>query len=124
MPARGAPRAAAPDLDRPDVCYLTTIGRVSGKSHRIEIWFAHNEGTLYLLSGGGERSDWVRNLRRTPEVTVRLGRRSYPGTGRIVTDPDEDRLARDLVFGKYSPRYSDDLEEWRESALPVAVDLG
>jgi deazaflavin-dependent oxidoreductase (nitroreductase family) len=112
------------DLDLPDVCYLTTIGRVSGKPHRIEIWFAHHEGTLYLLSGGGERSDWVRNLRQEPGVTVRLGRRSYPGTGRIVTDPGEDRLARDLVFGKYSQRYSDDLEEWRESALPVAVDLG
>ena len=37
------------DLDRPDVCHLTTIGRVSGKPHRIEIWFAHHEGTLYLL---------------------------------------------------------------------------
>lgn len=111
------------DLERPDVCYLTTIGRVSGKPHRIEIWFAHHEGTLYLLSGGGEGSDWVRNLRQEPEVTVRLGRRSYSGRGRIVTDPGEDRLARDLVFGKYSQRYSDDLEEWRESALPVAVDL-
>ena len=49
-------------------------------------------------------------------MTVRLGRRSYPGRGRIVTDPAEDRLARDLVFGKYSQRYSDDLEEWRETA--------
>jgi hypothetical protein len=43
-------------------CYLTTTGRVSGRPHQIEIWFAIDGGTLYMLSGGGERSDWVKNL--------------------------------------------------------------
>jgi deazaflavin-dependent oxidoreductase (nitroreductase family) len=57
-------------------CYLTTRGRVSGRPHRIEIWFALDGSTLYLLSGGRERSDWVKNLRATPEVTVELGGRT------------------------------------------------
>src|SRR4029453_4300561 len=56
-------------------CYLTTTGRVSGRPHTIEIWFALQDRTLYVLSGGGDRSDWVRNLLRHPEVSVRLGRR-------------------------------------------------
>jgi len=47
------PGGRSANLDRSDVCYLTTIGRVSGKLHRIEICLAHHEGTLYLLSGGG-----------------------------------------------------------------------
>src|SRR4029453_632468 len=59
-------------------CYLTAAGRVSGRPHTIEIWFAMRGRTLYLLSGGGDRSDWVRNLLRRPEVTVRLGRRDAP----------------------------------------------
>jgi deazaflavin-dependent oxidoreductase (nitroreductase family) len=112
-----------PNLGRPSLCYLTTTGRVSGRPHRIEIWFVHHQGTVYLLSGGGERSDWVRNLKRTSAVTVRIGGHDYPGTARLVTDPGEDRLARDLIFDKYSRRYSDDLEEWREASLPVAIDL-
>ncbi len=33
------------------------------KPHEIEIWFADDDDTLYMLSGGGDRSDWVRNLR-------------------------------------------------------------
>ena len=112
--------------DRP-FCYLTTIGRVSGRPHTVEIWFALDGRTLYLLSGGGDRSDWVRNLRRHPEVTVRLGRRDapqLPGRARPV-DPgsDEDELARRLVTGKYQPTYGGDLSSWRRSALPVAVDL-
>ena len=43
------------DLGALDYCYLTTVGRVSGDAHEIEIWFALNDGILYLLSGGGDR---------------------------------------------------------------------
>src|SRR5690606_11478240 len=42
--------------------YLTTTGRRTGQPHRIEIWFGVDEGRMYLLAGGRERSDWVRNL--------------------------------------------------------------
>jgi deazaflavin-dependent oxidoreductase (nitroreductase family) len=112
--------------DRP-FCYLTTIGRVSGRPHTIEIWFALDGRTLYLLSGGGDRSDWVRNLRRHPEVTVRLGRRDaaeVPGNARVVEPgSDEDDLARRLITAKYQPTYGGDLSSWRRSALPVAVEL-
>jgi deazaflavin-dependent oxidoreductase (nitroreductase family) len=105
------------------VCYLTTTGRVTGRSHTIEIWFALHQDTIYLLAGGGDRADWVRNLRQTPAVTVRLGGSAFSGQGRVVTDPGEDRLARDLVYGKYQPGYGGDLSRWRAAALPVAVDL-
>ena len=108
-------------------CYLTTTGRVSGRPHTIEVWFALQDRTLYLLSGGGDRSDWVRNLLRQPAVTVRLGRRdaaALAGHGRVVEPgSDEDELARRLVAGKYQPGYGGDLSGWRRSALPVAVDL-
>jgi deazaflavin-dependent oxidoreductase (nitroreductase family) len=111
------------DLDRQSVIYLTTVGRVSGNPHTIEIWFAQHGSTLYMLSGGGRRSDWVRNLARTPDVQVRACRVEYAATGRIVTDPTEDRKARDAVHDKYLIRYSGDLTRWRETALPIAVDL-
>ena len=50
--------------------YLTTVGRRTGRPHRIEIWFAAHEGRLYLLSGGRERADWVRNLQANPRVRL------------------------------------------------------
>jgi deazaflavin-dependent oxidoreductase (nitroreductase family) len=104
-------------------CYLTTRGRVTGRPHRIEIWFAVDGDTLYLLSGGRERSDWVKNLRTTPPVTVELGREAFAGRARIVEDPDEDERARTLVHDKYAGSYGGDLTRWRRTALPVAVDL-
>jgi deazaflavin-dependent oxidoreductase (nitroreductase family) len=104
-------------------CYLTTRGRVSGRPHRIEIWFALDGATLYLLSGGRDRSDWVRNLRKTPEVTVELGADVFAGRARIVEDAAEDERARALVHDKYAAGYGGDLTRWRRSALPIAVDL-
>jgi deazaflavin-dependent oxidoreductase (nitroreductase family) len=103
-------------------CYLTTRGRITGRPHRIEIWFALEDSTLYMLSGGRERSDWVRNLKAAPDVTVELGDRTFTGRARVVTDAAEDERARALVHGKYA-KTDDDLSSWRNSALPVAVDL-
>jgi deazaflavin-dependent oxidoreductase (nitroreductase family) len=107
-------------------CYLTTTGRVSGRPHSIEIWFGLNGSTLYMLSGNGprERSDWVRNLMKTPTVRVRIGEREFAGMARVVNGRDEDTLARRLLLEKYEPTYSGDLTEWGRTALPVAVDLG
>ena len=110
-------------LETAAFCYLTTVGRVTGRSHTIEIWFAHAGGTIYMLSGGGDRSDWVRNIDVTSAVTVRVAGTMHSGSGRIVTDETEIDRARHLVFTKYQPGYGDDLTEWRDSSLPVAVDL-
>ena len=104
-------------------CYLTTRGRVTGRPHRIEIWFAIDGEMLYMLSGGGERSDWVKNLRRTPEVTIEVGSGRFAGRARVVADAAEDERARSLVHDRYARSYGGDLSDWRRSALPVAVDL-
>jgi deazaflavin-dependent oxidoreductase (nitroreductase family) len=111
------------ELDRHSVIGLTTVGKVTGRPHTIEIWFAQQGSTLYLLSDGGTHSDWVRNLIRNPAVRVGVGADEYAGTARLVIEPEESRLARDVVHDKYAARYFGDLTGWRESALPIAVDL-
>ena len=76
-----------------------------------------------MLSGGGERSDWVKNLRREPTVTVQIETSRFEGRARPVTDPTEDEHARARVPDKYAPGYRGDLANWRRSSLPIAVDL-
>jgi deazaflavin-dependent oxidoreductase (nitroreductase family) len=106
-----------------DFCYLTTTGRTTGKPHRIEIWFAaHPErDTIYLLSGGGDQADWVRNLVSSPRCHVEIGDRVYVGDARLIVGTDEDEPARTLVHDKYA--HGGDLTSWRATALPVAIDL-
>jgi deazaflavin-dependent oxidoreductase (nitroreductase family) len=104
-------------------CYLTTTGRVTGQPHRIEIWFAIDQGTLYMLSGGRDRSDWVKNVHHDPVVTVEIRTSKSQGRARVVTDPTESEHARTLVHDKYAPGYRGDLTSWRRRSLPIAVDL-
>jgi deazaflavin-dependent oxidoreductase (nitroreductase family) len=105
-------------------CYLTTRGRRTGNPHEIEIWFGAANGRLYMLSGGGRRADWVRNLEIAPEVTIRIGDEARAGRARFVVDPEEDALARRLLADKYDEKEADgSLDEWARTALPVAVEL-
>jgi deazaflavin-dependent oxidoreductase (nitroreductase family) len=114
--------------DRQSYCYLTTTGRRTRRPHTIEIWFgtpADRPGRIYLLSGGGERSDWVRNLRVEPGVTVRIGEVIWQATASVVDDPDEDAIARALLATKYQGwREGQPMSSWARTALPVALDIG
>ena len=106
-----------------DYCYLTAVGRRTGRPHRIEIWYARNGDTLYLLAGGARSSDWVQNLLARPSVEVELDGAVHRGFARVIEDGVEAEAARTLVFDKYAPRDGGDLTEWRQRALPVAIDL-
>jgi deazaflavin-dependent oxidoreductase (nitroreductase family) len=107
-----------------DFCYLTTTGRVTGNPHKIEIWFGARENNIYLLSGGRHQSDWVKNLLKNPEVTVRIGKTTFSATARLVTDPEEEIAARYMLAEKYQEWEEERvLSEWARTALVVGVDL-
>lgn len=104
-------------------CYVTTRGRKTGHDHEIEIWFAARASTIYLLSGGRERADWVKNMQADPSVRVRVGTETYGGRARLLDDPEEEVWAREALFEKYSGGYGGDLTNWSRRSLPVAIDL-
>jgi deazaflavin-dependent oxidoreductase (nitroreductase family) len=110
-------------LEDMDFCYLTTTGRITGTRHEIEIWFALDGATVYLLSGGGTRSDWVRNIVASPTVTLKIGDVERTTRARVVeAGTEEDETARRLLLAKYGPRDGSDLTEWGRTSLPVAID--
>lgn len=105
-------------------CYLTTTGRVTGKPHEIEIWFGLRGSALYLLSGGMDRSDWVKNLLKNPSVTVRIGKHRFKAKARLVEDQEEEMTARNMLADKYHERRANgSLSKWARTALVVRIDL-
>jgi deazaflavin-dependent oxidoreductase (nitroreductase family) len=105
-------------------CYLTTTGRVTGDPHEIEIWFGLNDRTIYLLSEGRDKSDWVKNLIKTPAVTVRIMRKKFKATARLVIDSQEEMMARQLLATKYEQwRVGQSFSRWARTALVVGIDL-
>jgi F420H(2)-dependent quinone reductase len=77
---------------------------------------------MYLLAGGRERSDWVRNLLANAQVTVELGDETHPGSARVLQPGTvEDQRARELLVGKYGE--GNNLDEWGRTALPVVIEF-
>ncbi|HKJ39209.1 MAG TPA: nitroreductase family deazaflavin-dependent oxidoreductase [Anaerolineales bacterium] len=114
----------SPLLAEESYCYLTTTGRVTGNPHEIEIWFGHKDNTVYLLSGGRDKSDWVKNLLKNPSVTLRVGKQTFKATARIVEDNEEEMMTRNMLADKYNERKANgSLDNWARTALPIAIDL-
>jgi deazaflavin-dependent oxidoreductase (nitroreductase family) len=73
----------------PRTLLLTTTGRRSGKPRVAPLVYEPEGETFYVLSVGGTRADWYRNLLAHPEVTVQIGRRRLAGIATPVLDPHE-----------------------------------
>jgi deazaflavin-dependent oxidoreductase (nitroreductase family) len=117
-----------PSLAGEAYCYFTTTGRRTRDPHTVEIWFGMpGDGhALYLLSGGGERSDWVRNLRANPAVGVRIGAPDaveVRAAARVVEPGDEDTAARGLLAAKYQGwDGTSTMSPWARTSLCVAIE--
>ncbi|MGH2561309.1 MAG: nitroreductase/quinone reductase family protein, partial [Thermomicrobiales bacterium] len=81
-------------------------------------------GTLYILSGGRDRSDWVKNVKREPGVSIRIDGQTFAGTAEIVEGTEEDLIARQTVVAKYYGWREGPLPNaWARESLPVAIRL-
>ncbi len=104
-------------------CRLTTFSHNDGRAHDVEMRYVMHGDTMYLLSDAGGEAEWVQNLIKNPEVSVRMDDQTFSGMGRVVTNPNEDAMARRLLAAEYEGWHEGQpLSEWESSALPVAVD--
>ncbi|MDH3517522.1 MAG: nitroreductase family deazaflavin-dependent oxidoreductase [Acidimicrobiia bacterium] len=55
------------------VLLLTTKGRRSGKPHTVALDYFEVDGITHVLAGWKGDTDWCKNLRAHPEVTVQIG---------------------------------------------------
>ena len=64
------------------VLLLTHTGRKSGLLRQTVLEVVSHDtetGTFYVASGWGERSDWLKNIMKTPQVRVQVGNRRFKG---------------------------------------------
>jgi deazaflavin-dependent oxidoreductase (nitroreductase family) len=65
---------------------LTTRGRKSGLPREVLLPCTRFDGTILVMSTYGERSDWMRNLRRDPRVQVTHRGRVVEARAEVVED--------------------------------------
>jgi deazaflavin-dependent oxidoreductase (nitroreductase family) len=70
------------------VMLLTTRGRRSGLPRTGAVSFMPLGEHYIVFSGWGTSSNWYRNIRAQPEVTITVGRRRMRATARVVEDAE------------------------------------
>jgi deazaflavin-dependent oxidoreductase (nitroreductase family) len=102
------------DVAEKPVLYLTTTGSRTGLPREIEIWFVVCCERFYLFAETGEAAKWVKNIRRNPKVTIRIGGRQICATARVL-DRQADSELWDRVAAIADRKYG-----WGDG-LPVEI---
>lgn len=114
-------RAAA--LKQDHLIDITTLGRKSGKPHRIEIAFHNFDGNIYISGLPGKR-DWYSNLLAHPEFTFHLKqsvKADLPARATPITAPAERRKILTKVVQKWNRQ--DELDAFMKSSPLVRVEF-
>jgi deazaflavin-dependent oxidoreductase (nitroreductase family) len=102
---------------------MTTIGKKTGKPHKVEIAFHNFDGVLYITGSPGTR-DWYANLLAHPQFTFHLKQSTQadiPATATPITDEPTRRQVLSKVVVKWNKQ--DALEAFVQSSPLVEVKL-
>lgn len=80
---------------------ITTIGRKSGKPHTKPIWFVYDQGHFYIQSGKKGKTDWYQNLKKNPELKLKIGDLVFSGKAKFIDDEKETERIHGLFREKY-----------------------
>lgn len=79
---------------------LTHYGRKTGKPYQVTILFVLDRDRLYIGTANVNHQ-WVRNVQKTPQVTLSIGARDFQGTARFLTERSEHERAMAAIRRKY-----------------------
>jgi deazaflavin-dependent oxidoreductase (nitroreductase family) len=102
-------------LGPPTYALLETVGRRSGRPRQVPVANGLQGDTFWLISGLGDRAQYVRNIRANPRVRVKArparlrdGLRMRWRTGIAHPISDDDARARHRQLGRGRPGYRAD----------------
>jgi hypothetical protein len=110
-------------LDRERTIDITTIGRSTGRPHRIEMWFHNLDGQLYLTGTPGTRG-WYANLLAHPEFTFHLKgalRADLAARAIAVVEPTPRRAILTRLLERLGR--AADLDAWVRDSPLVQVEI-
>lgn len=108
--------AGAPTIE------LTTYGRRSGKSARIEIWWFQIEDRFIITGTPGKR-DWYANVRANPRIIVHTAKGDFEAEAEVVEDPEfRRRVFCDPAIGWYQTQ--SELDDLVATAPMIAISFG
>jgi deazaflavin-dependent oxidoreductase (nitroreductase family) len=96
---------------------LTTIGRKTGKFRSTPLEYVHDAQTgWYRVSPGwGGNTDWYKNLRHNPNISVNVGRRKFKALAEPA--PDEEAARFMITASKRHPTMDKVWNRWTDKPV-------
>lgn len=84
---------------------ISIIGRRSGRTITLPVWFVHSEGALWLLPVYGSKTQWYRNLLANRTITIKAGSERREFRARALKAPGDVRK----VIRRFSKKYTSEI---------------
>jgi deazaflavin-dependent oxidoreductase (nitroreductase family) len=97
---------------------ITVIGRSSGRSHSLAIWFALDGNTLYLIPVKGSDTEWYKNVRKTPTIRLEARGKTLTANARVITDQTQ----LDQILEQFRDKYGRNVKSYYPK-YDVAVEV-
>jgi len=115
MPARNDDLKAR--LSRYREIKISVIGRKSGRTISIPVWFVLEDDTLYLVPVQGSDTQWYKNVLKNPSIRIKAG----GAEAEVKAVPVKDATQVKSVVEKFRDKYGTKDVKKYYSKFDVAV---
>jgi hypothetical protein len=82
---------------------ITVIGRNSGRTITVPVWFVHEADALGLLPVHGARTQWYKNLQQNQTITIQAGKEQRTFKATMLKSPSAVGKVVRSFCDKYTP---------------------
>jgi deazaflavin-dependent oxidoreductase (nitroreductase family) len=88
-------------LSRSREIHVSVIGRKTGRTISIPVWFVFEDDKLYLLPVQGSDTQWYKNVLKNPAIHIKAG----GAEAEVKADPLTDHKQVSSVVEKFRAKY-------------------
>jgi deazaflavin-dependent oxidoreductase (nitroreductase family) len=82
---------------------IKVIGRRTGQTITLPVWFVTQEDALYLLPVRGSETQWYRNMLANPSMTIQMGKQRETFRATALRGTQSVRRVIQWFRDKYTP---------------------
>jgi deazaflavin-dependent oxidoreductase (nitroreductase family) len=101
---------------------ISVIGRKSGRTISIPVWFVFEDGHLYLLPVQGSDTQWYKNVQKKPSIRINVGDVSAESKVVLITDAKQVASVVEKFRAKYGT--NDVKRYYSKFNVAVLVQMG
>src|SRR5437667_2448063 len=82
---------------------ITVIGRNTGRTITLPVWFVHEDDELWLLPVHGSKTQWYQNLLKNSTITIKAGKEQRTLQAKTLRGATTVRKVIHSFGNKYTP---------------------